>query len=68
MLRRSPVGLAGYALAVAGRVVVGRRTGGRTWPDALAHPASVAVLGGLTARSVRRHRSGGLTWKGRTLP
>jgi hypothetical protein len=28
----------------------------------------VAVLGWLTARSVRGHRAGTLTWKGRRLP
>ena len=63
----SRLGLAGYAAGVSGRVVAARRTGGRTWPDALAHPASVATLIGLTARSLRARRHGTLTWKGRTL-
>jgi hypothetical protein len=67
VVRRSPVGLAGYALAVLGRVVTGRRTGGRVWPDALAHPVSVAALLGLTARSLQARRRGSLTWKGRPL-
>ena len=67
-LRGSRVGLAGYVAAVAGRVLVGRRVGARVWPDALAHPASVLVFGWLTADSVRRHRSGGLTARGRPLP
>ena len=31
--------------SVASRVLVARRTGGRAWPDALAHPVSVAALG-----------------------
>jgi hypothetical protein len=66
-LAGSRVGLAGYAAGVTGRVVAARRTGGRAWPDALAHPASVAVLAGLTARSVRARRRGTLTWKGRSL-
>jgi hypothetical protein len=64
----SPVGLGGYAAGVAGRALAARRTGGRVWPDALAHPASVAVLGWLTALSWRRRRAGQLTWKGRRLP
>ncbi|MEX0658175.1 MAG: glycosyltransferase family 2 protein [Egibacteraceae bacterium] len=59
-------GLTGYAAAVAGRVMAARRTGGRA-ADALAHPASVAALTGLTATSVRRHAAGRLTWKGRPL-
>ena len=45
----------------------GRRTGARVWPDALAHPASVAVFGWLTVRSVREHRRGALRWKGRPV-
>ena len=45
------------------------RTGGRAWPDALAHPVSVVLLAGLTARSFRRAAAAGaLTWKGRPLP
>jgi Glycosyl transferase family 2 len=67
-LRGSKVGLVGYAAAVAGRVLVARRVGGRVWPDSLAHPASVAVLGVLTSRSLSQHRAGTLTWKGRRLP
>ena len=46
-LRGSRVGLVGYAAAVLGRVLAAARTRGRPWPDALAHPASVAVLLGL---------------------
>ena len=64
------IGLAGYAAAVGGRVVVARSTGQRVLPDALAHPASVAALAGLTAMSWVRLRRGELTWKGRgvTVP
>jgi hypothetical protein len=64
----SGAGLAGYAAGVTGRVVAARRTGGRAWPDALAHPLSVLALAGLTARSWREHRAGTLTWKSRPLP
>ena len=56
-----------YLGAVAGRVVSARRTGGRAWPDALAHPASVAVLAGLTVRSAALARRGQLTWRGRPV-
>lgn len=67
-VRGSLVGLTGYAAAVAGRYVVAERTGGRSLPDSLAHPASVALLAYLTADSWRQHRRGTLTWKGRSLP
>jgi len=63
----SRVGAAGYAAAVASRVVAARRTGGRAWPDALAHPVSVALLGYLTAASHRDRRRGALRWKGRPV-
>ncbi|MEP6695533.1 MAG: glycosyltransferase family 2 protein [Pseudonocardiales bacterium] len=67
-LRGSRAGLAGYLAAVAGRAVAARRTGGRVWPDAFAHPASVLAFDWLTARSLLARRRGTLTWKGRRLP
>jgi len=63
----SRLGALGYAAGVAGRVIAARRTGGRVWPDALAHPASIAALTYLTARSLAVRRRGGLTWKGRPI-
>jgi hypothetical protein len=66
-LRGSRAGLAGYAAAVAGRVVAARRTGGPSMPDALAHPVSVAALIGLAVRSRHARRRGRLSWKGRPL-
>ena len=66
-LRGSRAGAIGYAAGVAGRVIAARRTGGRAWPDALAHPASVAALGLLTARSMRARRRRTLVWKGRVV-
>ncbi|HEY0357123.1 MAG TPA: glycosyltransferase family 2 protein [Mycobacteriales bacterium] len=66
-LAGSRAGMVGYLAGVAGRVVTARATGGRAWPDALAHPASVLALVALTARSWRARRRGTLTWKGRTL-
>jgi Glycosyl transferase family 2 len=68
VLRRSPVGLAGYAAAVTGRAIVARRTRSRVWPDSLAHPVSIGTLAWLTARSWRLKRTGALSWKGRSLP
>jgi hypothetical protein len=59
------VGLGGYLSGVAGRVVAARATGGRAWPDALAHPASILIFGWLVARSFRRR--GEIQWKGRRV-
>lgn len=66
-LRGSRVGALGYAAGVLGRVLTGRRTGARVWPDALAHPVSVGTFAYLITRSLRSHASGTLTWKGRPL-
>ncbi|HXV91765.1 MAG TPA: glycosyltransferase family 2 protein [Pseudonocardia sp.] len=63
----SRAGLLGYAAGVASRVVAAGRTRNRAWPDALAHPVSVAALLGLLARSWRGHLRGELRWKGRPL-
>jgi hypothetical protein len=67
-LRGSLVGALGYGAAVTGRYVVAERTGGRSVPDSLGHPASIALLGWLTAASWVRRRRGTLRWKGRPLP
>ncbi|QGN47671.1 glycosyltransferase [Micromonospora sp. WMMD558] len=56
-----------YLLGVAGRVLSARATGGRWWPDALAHPVSVAVLGWLTLRSYHLRKRRRLTWRGRPV-
>ncbi len=66
-LRGSRLGLVGYAAGVASRVISARATGARVWPDAAAHPASIATFGYLTARSVRERRRGTLRWKGRAI-
>jgi hypothetical protein len=66
-VRGSRAGLLGYLAGVLGRVAVARRTGGRAWPDALAHPLSVLVLDVLMARSVLGHRRGTLSWRGRSV-
>jgi hypothetical protein len=60
--------LTAYGLGVLGRVVTARATGGRVWPDALAHPVSVGLLAYLVGLSRYRHRRGALRWKGRTVP
>jgi hypothetical protein len=66
-LRGSRIGALGYAGGVLGRCLVARRVGSTLWPDALAHPASIVAMGGLTAESWRRRRAGSLSWKGRSL-
>ena len=66
-VRGSRAGRIAYAAGVLGRVVAARRTGGRAWPDALAHPVSVSLLCWLSARSHLARRRGTLTWKGRSL-
>lgn len=66
-LRGSRAGLLGYTAGVVGRVIAARRTGGRAWPDALAHPASVVAFGWLVMRSLLGHRRGTLAWKGRDV-
>ncbi|MDX3659035.1 glycosyltransferase family 2 protein [Streptomyces sp. ID05-26A] len=66
-LAGSRAGAAGYLAGVLGRAVAARRTGGRVWPDALAHPISVGVLVSLIARSWWSRWRGRLSWKGRSL-
>jgi glycosyltransferase involved in cell wall biosynthesis len=66
-LTGSRSGLVGYLAGVASRVVSARASGGRGWPDALAHPVSVTLFGYLTGLSWWRHRRSSATWKGRPL-
>jgi hypothetical protein len=66
-LRGSRAGAAAYLAGVAGRAVVAARTGGRLWPDVLAHPVSVLLLDVLMVRSVVGHRRGTLSWRGRPV-
>ncbi|WP_435209724.1 glycosyltransferase [Micromonospora sp. bgisy143] len=61
------VALIAYLLGVAGRALTARATGGRWWPDALAHPVSVVVLGWLTLRSYHLRKRHRLTWRGRPV-
>ena len=61
-------GFTGYGAGVLGRYVVARRTGERVWPDVLAQPVSMAAFAGLIVESIRRHRAGTLTWRGRAIP
>ena len=65
--RGSRAGLVGYLAGVAGRAVVAARTGGRPWPDALAHPVSVLLFDVLMVRSLVGRRRGTLRWRGRAL-
>jgi hypothetical protein len=66
-LRGSRVGGVAYAAGVAGRMAVAAGTGGRLWPDALAHPLSILALDALMVRSVVGHRRGTLTWRDRPV-
>ena len=66
-LRGSRAGLVGYAAGVASRVVAARATGGRAWPDALAHPVSVLLFARLAVGSLVGRRRGRLRWKGRPV-
>ncbi|WP_033341259.1 glycosyltransferase [Catenuloplanes japonicus] len=59
--------LSAWLLGVIGRVRTAAATGGRAWPDALAHPVSIVLLTWLTLRSHVLHRRGRLTWRGRTV-
>lgn len=61
-------GITGYGAGVLGRWVVARRTGERIWPDAFAQPVSVGIFAALILESLRRHRAGTLSWRGRPLP
>ncbi|WP_324194758.1 glycosyltransferase family 2 protein [Nocardia terpenica] len=65
-------GLLGYTAAVTARLLArSLESGGFPAPvdivASLAHPASIAAYLRLSARSHRLHRSGALSWKGRTL-
>ncbi len=66
-LRGSRAGLLGYAAGVAGRMAVAGRTGGRWWPDPLAHPVSVLLLDVIMVRSLWGRRRGTLRWRGRPV-
>jgi hypothetical protein len=66
-LRGSRVGTLGYAAGVTSRVVAARRTGGRAWPDALAHPASIVLFDYLVLASLRDRRRSAVSWKGRPV-
>ncbi len=57
----------GAYAGVASRAVSAGCTGGRAWPDALAHPISVLLFAALAADSSLAHRNGELRWKGRVL-
>jgi hypothetical protein len=67
MLTGSMAGAVGYLLAVAGRVVAARATGGRWFPAAFAHPLSILIFSWLVVVSFTRRRRGRLRWKGRPV-
>ena len=55
-------------LSIGATATVARRTGERIWPDVLLQPVSIATFATLITASLRRHRAGNLTWRGRPLP
>lgn len=61
------IGAIGYAAGVTSRVLVAKRTGERSWPDALAHPISITAFTALNVLSWSRHRRGANSWKGRPV-
>ena len=61
------VGAIGYGAAVAGRVLVARRTGQRVFPDVWAHPGSIIAFASLVKLSFWRRRAGTLSWSGRPV-
>lgn len=60
-------GVLGYAAGVTGRALVANATGGRAFPDSLAHPASIVAFVVINKVSWWKHLTGTTTWKGRTL-
>jgi len=66
-LTGSRTGAVGYVAGVASRVIAARSTGGRAWPDALVHPASMVTFAALTVDSAIARRRGRLQWKGRSI-
>jgi hypothetical protein len=65
-LTGSRTGAAGYAAAVAGRVLAAR-FGGSRHGDAVAHPLSIVAVLGLLASSWAGRVRGTLSWKGRAV-
>lgn len=65
VLRGSRPGWVGYAAGVVGRLIAGRSSGARVWPDALAHPLSVTLAAALTVDSVLRRQE--VRWRGRAV-
>ena len=65
--RTRSIALVGYAAGVVSRAMVARRTGERTVPDTLAHPASITAFLVLNVLSWQRHLRGTNTWKGRAV-
>jgi hypothetical protein len=62
-----PLAPVAYLLGVTGRVISAAATGGRIFPDPLAHPLSIMLFAWLVARSFHRRRHRRLTWRGRPV-
>ena len=49
------------------RILIGKATGARLWPEALLHPAAIVAFAAINVLSWIRHLRGTNTWKGRTV-
>ena len=63
------VALAGIAFAcsAASRVVIGKVTRAKVWPEALLHPLAILAFAWINLLSWIRHVRGTNTWKGRAV-
>ena len=61
--------LAGVTLAMhsASRMMIGRATGARLWPEVILHPFAIATFSAINVLSWIKHIRGTNTWKGRTV-
>ena len=62
-------GLASLALATnaTSRLLIGKTTGARTWPEVLLHPLAITAFCAINVLSWTRHIRGTNTWKGRAV-
>jgi len=61
--------LAAVALGtnIVSRLLIGKATGARTWPEVLLHPLAILAFSAINILSWTRHVRGTNTWKGRTV-
>jgi len=59
--------IAVLATNTASRLLIGKSTGARLWPEALLHPLAILAFSAINVLSWIRHLRGTNTWKGRTV-